>query len=82
MLRRISREPGALAAVIAAIAVHVSWRRMLERADALTLVPLDMQAQTHVLLQVVGGIALVLLLVTLYLQRPRRGAGPLQAAEV
>jgi hypothetical protein len=38
----VSRAPRAIVVITAAVVIHVSWRRMLDRTGALTLVPLDL----------------------------------------
>src|ERR1700676_2877575 len=38
MVLRLSRAPRAAVTIAAAIAIHIAWRRMLDRADALALV--------------------------------------------
>jgi len=39
---RLSRAPRAVVVITAAVVIHISWRRMMERTGALTLVPFDL----------------------------------------
>jgi len=38
---RLSRAPRAIVVITAAVVIHISWRRMMDRTGALTLVPFD-----------------------------------------
>jgi len=38
---RLSRAPRAIVVITGAVVIHISWRRMLDRTAALTLVPFD-----------------------------------------
>ena len=46
---KLSRVPRMTIIVASAVAIHISWRTMLERADALALVPLGVPVATPVL---------------------------------
>ena len=73
-VRRVARDPRMTFIVLAAIAIHVAWRTMLERADALRLVPIDMQAPTDTLLMAAGAAALTMLVMRASWPRRRRQA--------
>ena len=58
---RLSRAPRAIVAIAAAIAIHVAWRRMLDRADALALVQVTTPAFNPAMLAMIGVIAVATL---------------------
>ena len=60
-VRRLSRVPSAAVTIAAAVAIHVSWRRMLDRADALALVPVKAPAVDPAMLAVIGAVAIAAL---------------------
>ncbi|HXD20431.1 MAG TPA: hypothetical protein VN654_25620 [Vicinamibacterales bacterium] len=57
---RVSRAPRAIVIITAAVVIHVSWRRMMDRTGALTLVPFDLPRYAGPV--VFAGLAVVLLL--------------------
>lgn len=59
LLLRLSLAPRAAIVIAAALAIHVSWRRMLDRIDALTLVGMPL-ASDHVALLTATGAAIAL----------------------
>jgi hypothetical protein len=61
IVRRMSKAPRAVVVIVAALAIHVSWRRLLERADALALTPLNPSVANALLIVMIGmGVALAL----------------------
>jgi hypothetical protein len=56
---RVSRAPRAAVIIAAAIAIHISWRQMLDRADALALTPPPLPAPAA-LAAAVTGLALIM----------------------
>jgi hypothetical protein len=74
LLLRLSWAPRAAVIIAAAIAIHVSWRLMLDRAYALTLVPMTVPSLTPNLLASVIGAAILVLTAATYLVRRRTHA--------
>jgi hypothetical protein len=66
---RLSRVPSAAVTIAAAIAIHISWRRMLDRADALALVPVKAPAVDPVMLAWIGAAAIAALAGSAYVLR-------------
>jgi hypothetical protein len=66
-MRRYSLAPRRLFVVVAAIVIHVAWRRVLERADGLALVPSYGRGPdaATLILWALGAMALVALVTTL-----------------
>lgn len=56
----LSRAPRAIVIITAAVVIHISWRRMMDRTGALTLVPFDLPRYSGSV--VFAGLALILLL--------------------
>jgi hypothetical protein len=70
---RLSRAPRAIVVITAAVVIHISWRRMMERTGALTLVPFDLPRYSESAVFV--GLAVILSLV-LALAHFRRHPSP------
>jgi HupE / UreJ protein len=66
---RLSRVPSAAVTIAAAIAIHISWRRMLDRADALALVQVKTPAVNPVMLAAIGAVAIAALAGSAYFLR-------------
>jgi hypothetical protein len=67
ILLRLSRAPRAAIVIVAALAIHVAWQQMLDRADALAITPPPLPAATPVTAVVTIGIAAIIG-TTIYLQ--------------
>lgn len=61
----ISRAPRRATIVIAAFAIHLGWRRFLDRADALALMPSELQGVESTAIMVIAAIMLFLFFATL-----------------
>lgn len=70
ILLRLSRVSRGVVIVAAAISIHVSWRRMLDRVDALTLVGLPIEAK-QLLIAAACGAGLIVLLAWMWRELPR-----------
>jgi hypothetical protein len=57
---RLSRAPRAIIIITAAVVIHISWRRMMDRTAALTLVPFDLPRYSSSV--VFAGLAVIVLL--------------------
>jgi hypothetical protein len=57
---RLSRAPRAIVIITAAVVIHISWRRMMDRTGALTLVPFDLPRYSGSV--VFAGLGVILLL--------------------
>jgi hypothetical protein len=57
---RLSRAPRAIVIITAAVVIHISWRRMMDRTGALTLVPFDLPRYSGSI--AFAGLAVILLL--------------------
>jgi hypothetical protein len=66
---RLSRAPRAAIIIPAAIAIHVCWRELLDRADALTLVPTNAPAINPTTLVFIGAMAMAALAAFAYVRR-------------
>jgi hypothetical protein len=56
----LSRAPRAIVIITAAVVIHISWRRMMDRTGALTLVPFDLPRYSGSV--VFAGLGVILLL--------------------
>jgi hypothetical protein len=75
MMRRLSRAPRAAVTIAAAIAIHIAWRRLLDRADALALVQIQAPAVSPALLALIGAVAITAVAGSAHvLRRGNRGA--------
>ena len=61
--QRLSRVPRAVVVIPAAVAIHVAWRRLLERADGLALVSLYSPEGNGSLVAVIAGVMVAVLVV-------------------
>src|SRR5262249_46544553 len=59
---RLSRAPRAIVVITAAVVIHISWRRMMDRTGALTLVPFDLPRYSSSAVFVGLGVIVFLLL--------------------
>jgi hypothetical protein len=57
---RLSRAPRAIVIITGAVVIHISWRRMMDRTAALTLVPFDLPRYSSSV--VFAGLAVIVLL--------------------
>jgi HupE / UreJ protein len=71
MVLRLSRAPRAAVTIAAAIAIHIAWRRMLDRADALALVQVQAPAVSPAQLAVIGAVAIAALAGSAHVLRRR-----------
>jgi len=69
MLLRLSLAPRAAIVIAAALAIHVSWRRMLDRIDALTLVGMPLATDRVALLTMAAAAVAVTIGVLAFLKR-------------
>jgi hypothetical protein len=67
---RLSRAPRAIVIITAAVVIHISWRRMMDRAGALTLVPFDLPRYSGAV--VFAGLGAILLLSSAFAYAGRR----------
>ena len=74
LFKKLSWAPRAAVVMGAAIAIHVSWRSMLDRAYALTLVPMTTPTMTPDLLAFFVAAAILVLSAASYLVRRRKTA--------
>jgi hypothetical protein len=75
MMLRLSRAPRAAVTIAAAIAIHIAWRRLLDRADALALVQMQAPAVSPALLALTGAVAIAAVAGLAHvLRRGNRGA--------
>jgi hypothetical protein len=74
MVEHLSRAPRAAVTIAAALAIHASWRRLLDRADALALVQVKTPAFNPVMLAMIGTVAIAAVAGSAYvLRRGNRG---------
>jgi len=66
---RLSRAPRAIVIITAAVVIHISWRRMLDRTGALTLVPFDLPRYSGSVVFAGLGVILLLSLAFVYVGR-------------
>ena len=66
----LSRAPRAIVIITAAVVIHISWRRMMDRTGALTLVPFDLPRYSGSV--VFAGLAVILLLSLTFVYFGRR----------
>src|SRR5262249_53589306 len=59
---KLSRAPRAIVIITAAVVIHISWRRMMDRTGALTLVPFDLPRYSSSAVFVGLGVIVFLLL--------------------
>lgn len=71
----LSRVPRMAIIVASAVAIHISWRTMLERADALALVPLGVPVATPVLAAAIGAAMLSMLAMSAWVRRRQQHEG-------
>jgi hypothetical protein len=72
IVHAVSQASRGVDIIAAAIAIHLSWRRMLERADGLALVPQNDPGRNPMLLAFLAGAAIAaLLLAAIYTKRRR-----------
>jgi hypothetical protein len=71
MMLRLSRAPRAAVTIAAAIAIHIAWRRMLDRADALALVQVQAPAVSPAQLAVIAAVAIAALAGSAHVLRRR-----------
>ena len=75
MMLRLSRAPRAAVTIAAAIVIHIAWRRMLDRADALALVQMQAPAVSPALLALIGAVTVAAVAGSAHvLTRGNRGA--------
>jgi hypothetical protein len=75
MMLCLCRAPRAAVTIAAAIAIHIAWRRMLDRADALALVQMQAPAVSPALLALIGAVAIAVAAGSAHLlRRGNRGA--------
>lgn len=60
---KLSHAPRAIVIITAAVAIHISWRQMMDRVGALTLVPFDLPSYSGPALFATLGLILLLSLV-------------------
>jgi hypothetical protein len=72
---KLSQVPRMTIIVAAAVAIHISWRTMLERADALALVPLGISVATPVLAAAIGAGMLSILAMLAWVRRGQQHEG-------
>ncbi len=66
---RLSRAPRAIVIITAAVVIHISWRRMMDRTGALTLVPFDLPRYSGSVVFAGLGVILILSLAFAYFGR-------------
>ena len=66
---RLSRAPRAIVIITAAVVIHISWRRMMDRTGALTLVPFDLPRYSGSVVFAGLGVILLLSLAFVYFGR-------------
>lgn len=69
LLLKLSHAPRALVVIGAAVAVHVSWRQMLDRADAFSLVPARISTEDILAFTAVAGVAIAMAAGASYVRR-------------
>jgi hypothetical protein len=73
--RRITRVPRATVILPAAVAIHLSWRQFLDRADGLALVSLYSPTGDPTLLVSLGAVGILILVAAGFLRARRRPHG-------
>jgi hypothetical protein len=69
LVERLSRAPRAAVTIAAAVVIHTSWRRLLDRADALALVQVKTPAFNPAMLAVIGTVTIATLAGSAYVLR-------------
>lgn len=70
----LSNAPRAIAIIAAAVVLHISWRRMMDRTGALTLVPFDLgRDSSSVVFAVLGAILLLAVALASFARRQSPG---------